>query len=101
MKLCRYGKAGYEKPGMIDQDGRLRRAQAQKHVAGQCDVRDTAERAMQVVTCGWRSGDGLEIAGAAGVCKLSVAESREISVIDRRRQHTSERILGGNTDPKA
>src|SRR5205085_7429102 len=24
MKLCRYGKAGYEKPGMIDQDGRLR-----------------------------------------------------------------------------
>ena len=24
MKLCRYGKAGYEKPGMIDADGRLR-----------------------------------------------------------------------------
>jgi 2-keto-4-pentenoate hydratase/2-oxohepta-3-ene-1,7-dioic acid hydratase in catechol pathway len=24
MKLVRYGKAGYEKPGMIDQDGRLR-----------------------------------------------------------------------------
>jgi 2,4-diketo-3-deoxy-L-fuconate hydrolase len=24
MKLCRYGKAGYEKPGMIDGDGRLR-----------------------------------------------------------------------------
>lgn len=24
MKLCRYGKAGYEKPGMIDQDGRVR-----------------------------------------------------------------------------
>ncbi len=24
MKLCRYGKAGYEKPGMIDTDGRLR-----------------------------------------------------------------------------
>ena len=24
MKLCRYGKVGYEKPGMIDQDGRLR-----------------------------------------------------------------------------
>ena len=24
MKLCRYGKAGYEKPGMIDAEGRLR-----------------------------------------------------------------------------
>jgi 2,4-didehydro-3-deoxy-L-rhamnonate hydrolase len=24
MKLCRYGKAGYEKPGMIDGEGRLR-----------------------------------------------------------------------------
>jgi 2,4-diketo-3-deoxy-L-fuconate hydrolase len=24
MKLCRYGKPGYEKPGMIDQDGKLR-----------------------------------------------------------------------------
>jgi len=24
MKLCRYGKAGYEKPGMVDQDGRVR-----------------------------------------------------------------------------
>jgi 2-keto-4-pentenoate hydratase/2-oxohepta-3-ene-1,7-dioic acid hydratase in catechol pathway len=24
MKLCRYGKAGYEKPGVIDSDGRLR-----------------------------------------------------------------------------
>ena len=24
MKLCRYGKAGYEKPGLIDQDGRVR-----------------------------------------------------------------------------
>ena len=24
MKLCRYGKNGYEKPGMIDSDGRLR-----------------------------------------------------------------------------
>jgi 2,4-didehydro-3-deoxy-L-rhamnonate hydrolase len=24
MKLCRYGKPGYEKPGMIDADGRLR-----------------------------------------------------------------------------
>src|SRR5690606_32081255 len=24
MKLCRYGKAGYEKPGMIDDEGRLR-----------------------------------------------------------------------------
>ena len=24
MKLCRYGKAGYEKPGLIDADGRLR-----------------------------------------------------------------------------
>ena len=24
MKLCRYGKAGYEKPGMIDADGRVR-----------------------------------------------------------------------------
>ena len=24
MKLCRYGKAGYEKPGVIDGDGRLR-----------------------------------------------------------------------------
>ena len=24
MKLCRYGKAGYEKPGVIDGEGRLR-----------------------------------------------------------------------------
>ena len=24
MKLCRYGKAGYEKPGLIDQEGRVR-----------------------------------------------------------------------------
>ena len=24
MKLCRYGKNGYEKPGMIDSEGRLR-----------------------------------------------------------------------------
>ena len=24
MKLCRYGKAGYEKPGMIDSEGRVR-----------------------------------------------------------------------------
>ena len=24
MKLCRYGKAGYEKPGVIDAEGRLR-----------------------------------------------------------------------------
>ncbi len=24
MRLCRYGKAGYEKPGLIDSDGRLR-----------------------------------------------------------------------------
>ena len=24
MKLCRYGKAGYEKPGMVDADGRVR-----------------------------------------------------------------------------
>ena len=24
MKLCRYGKPGYEKPGIIDQDGKLR-----------------------------------------------------------------------------
>ena len=24
MKLCRYGKAGYEKPGVIDSEGRLR-----------------------------------------------------------------------------
>ncbi len=24
MKLCRYGKAGYEKPGMVDAEGRLR-----------------------------------------------------------------------------
>jgi 2-keto-4-pentenoate hydratase/2-oxohepta-3-ene-1,7-dioic acid hydratase in catechol pathway len=24
MKLCRYGKPGYEKPGMIDEDGKLR-----------------------------------------------------------------------------
>src|SRR5687768_18591831 len=24
MRLCRYGKAGYEKPGVIDADGRLR-----------------------------------------------------------------------------
>ena len=24
MKLCRYGKSGYEKPGMIDGEGRLR-----------------------------------------------------------------------------
>ena len=24
MKLCRYGKAGYEKPGVIDHEGRLR-----------------------------------------------------------------------------
>ena len=24
MKLCRYGKAGFEKPGMIDGEGRLR-----------------------------------------------------------------------------
>jgi len=24
MKLCRYGKAGYEKPGLIDEDGRVR-----------------------------------------------------------------------------
>ena len=24
MRLCRYGKAGYEKPGMVDQDGRVR-----------------------------------------------------------------------------
>jgi 2,4-diketo-3-deoxy-L-fuconate hydrolase len=24
MRLCRYGKSGYERPGMIDQDGRLR-----------------------------------------------------------------------------
>ncbi len=24
MKLCRYGKAGFEKPGMIDSEGRLR-----------------------------------------------------------------------------
>ena len=24
MKLCRYGKNGFEKPGMVDGDGRLR-----------------------------------------------------------------------------
>ncbi len=24
MKLCRYGKAGYEKPGLVDDDGRVR-----------------------------------------------------------------------------
>ena len=24
MKLCRYGKPGYEKPGVIDGEGRLR-----------------------------------------------------------------------------
>ena len=24
MKLCRYGKPGYEKPGLIDAEGRLR-----------------------------------------------------------------------------
>ena len=24
MKLCRYGKPGYEKPGLVDADGRLR-----------------------------------------------------------------------------
>jgi hypothetical protein len=24
MKLCRYGKAGFEKPGVIDSEGRLR-----------------------------------------------------------------------------
>ena len=24
MKLCRYGKSGYEKPGMIDSEGKLR-----------------------------------------------------------------------------
>ena len=24
MKLCRYGKPGYEKPGLIDADGKLR-----------------------------------------------------------------------------
>ena len=24
MKLCRYGKNGFEKPGMIDADGKLR-----------------------------------------------------------------------------
>jgi 2,4-didehydro-3-deoxy-L-rhamnonate hydrolase len=24
MKLCRYGKAGYEKPGLVDQEGRVR-----------------------------------------------------------------------------
>ena len=24
MRLCRYGKAGYEKPGVIDSEGRLR-----------------------------------------------------------------------------
>ncbi|TMH99787.1 MAG: 2-hydroxyhepta-2,4-diene-1,7-dioate isomerase, partial [Betaproteobacteria bacterium] len=24
MKLCRYGKLGYEKPGLVDADGRVR-----------------------------------------------------------------------------
>ena len=42
MKLCRYGKDGFEKPGMIDAEGKLR--DLSKVVAQHRPERDLAAR---------------------------------------------------------
>ena len=94
MKLCRYGKDGFEKPGMIDADGKIRDL---SKIIPQIGPNEVSERAFQMQSSQWDKGKGYDTFGPIGPWLVTTDEITDPQNLNMWLDLNGKRMQSGNT----